>query len=77
MFRPDRSPERAVTRLGWRLRIFATGAVLAGVGIYLNQSWPIWVAIAVLLGGMAMRFLPSGREERDPPSDPEEEVPEE
>jgi hypothetical protein len=69
MLRPDRSPGRPVTRFGWRLRLFATGAVLAGVGLYFDWRWPIWAAIAVLLAGMAVRFLPSQDDESGPPSE--------
>jgi hypothetical protein len=69
IFRPDRSSGRPVTLLGWRLRIFAAGAVLAGVGVYLAQNWLVWAAIAVLAVGMLVRFLPSGDDEAAPRSD--------
>jgi hypothetical protein len=69
IFRPDRSADRPVTRLGWRLRIFAVGAVLAGLGVYLAQNWLVWAAITVLLVGMLVRFVPDGDDEAGPRSD--------
>jgi len=68
MFRPDRSADRGVELLGWRLRLFAVGAVLGCVGIYLDARWPIYAAIVALLAGMLIRFLPSGDDEEGPGS---------
>jgi hypothetical protein len=68
MFRPDRSSDRGVDLLGWRLRIFAVGAVLGCAGIYLDASWPIYAAIVVLVAGMLIRFVPTRDDEQDPGS---------
>ncbi len=57
----DRS-KRAGSFLEWRTAVFAVGATLALGGIYLDQRWLVGVAIAVLVGGMALRFLPGGEE---------------
>lgn len=55
----DRS-RRAGRYLEWKVRLFTLGAVLAVVGMALNQSWMTWAAIAVLVAGMMLRFLPDG-----------------
>lgn len=54
----DRDPDRSVRFLAWRVRIFGAGAILALVGIYYEATWMIWAAMAVLLAGLALRFLP-------------------
>lgn len=51
------------------MRIFTAGAVLAVVGMYLDERWMTGAAILVLLGGFFLRFLPV------PGPDPEDEVP--
>lgn len=66
MFRPNRSPDRGVELLGWRMRLFAVGAVLGCAGIYLDASWPIFAAIVFLLAGMLIRFVPGEDAEEDP-----------
>lgn len=55
----DRS-RRAGRYLEWKVRLFTLGAVLAVVGMALNQSWMTWAAIGVLVVGMLLRFLPDG-----------------
>ena len=65
MFRPDRSSARGVERLGWRLRLFAVGAVLGCAGIYLDASWPIYAAIVFLVAGMLVRFVPARDDEEE------------
>lgn len=37
---------------------FTVGAALALAGIYFESEWLIWAAIAALLVGFAVRFLP-------------------
>lgn len=51
----DRS-RRADHRLEWKVRAFTVAAVLGVGGIYFEQRWMTGVAIAVLLGGMFVRF---------------------
>lgn len=58
VFRPDRSPDRPVRHLEWRLRLFGVAAILALVGMYFGESWVIWVAMGVLVAGLLVRFLP-------------------
>lgn len=53
---------RAGRYLEWKVRLFTLGAVLAVVGMALNQSWMTWGAIGVLVAGMMLRFLPGGVE---------------
>jgi hypothetical protein len=57
----DRS-RRAGRFLEWKVRLFTLGAVLAVVGMATNQGWMTWLAIAVLVAGMMLRFLPGGVE---------------
>jgi hypothetical protein len=63
MIRPDRSSEREIKHLEWRVRIFSIGAVIAVFGLYYDNVWVIWAALAVLLTGFLVRFLPTGGEE--------------
>ena len=72
----DRS-RKAGRYLEWKVRLFTLGAVLAVVGMAVNQRWMTWVAIVFLLAGLVLRFLPDGsermnegdtQEEGDPPS---------
>lgn len=57
MFGLDRS-RTAGRYLEWKVRIFTVGAVLAMVGMYLEEPWMTGLAIVVLLGGFVLRFLP-------------------
>lgn len=63
IFRPDRSPERPVKHLGWRLYLFGAAAVLAGLGIHFDIGWLVWGAIVLLVAGLLIRFLPEADEE--------------
>lgn len=58
MFRPDRSRNRPVEHLEWRVRLLGAGAILAVVGMYFDEAWLIWVAIGILVVGLLMRFVP-------------------
>lgn len=62
--RPSRDADRPVRHLTWRVRLFAAGAALALAGMYLRMDWLINVALAVLLLGFGLRFLPE-RDEDD------------
>jgi Flp pilus assembly protein TadB len=44
--------------LDWKVRIFFAGALIAFIGMILNSSLLVVVAIAVLLVGVFLRFLP-------------------
>ena len=52
--------------LDWKLRLFVLGASLATVGIGLEASWLVSLAILVLIAGASLRFLP-GAGKGDPP----------
>ena len=70
----DRS-RRAGRYLEWKVRLFTLGAVLAVVGMAMNQSWMTWTAIGVLVAGMMLRFLPGGKvvePEDDAEAEPDE-----
>lgn len=64
MFFLTRSRKRSLKHLEWRVRSFGAGALLALLGIYLQASWLIYTAVAVLIAGVALRFL-----EGSPPDD--------
>ena len=59
----DHSPDRPVRHLKWRLRLLSLGGVCAVAGLYLGSRAVIWVAIAILIAGFLLRFLP-GPDER-------------
>ena len=44
------------------MRLFSVAAVLALGGIYLDERWLTGIAIAVLAGGLGLRFLPGADE---------------
>lgn len=44
-------------RLGAKIALFTVGAVLAVVGMLLENDWVIAVAAAILLAGIALRFV--------------------
>ena len=62
----DRKP-RSRRFLVWKTRIFAVAAVIALVGMYLNNPYVTGAALVLLLVGVALRFVP---ERRSSPSDP-------
>lgn len=62
MFRPDRSPDRPVKHLEWRLRLFGAAAILAGFGMYFDQGWLIWSSMVVLVVGLLLRLAPEADE---------------
>jgi hypothetical protein len=59
----DRSRERPVRHLEWRIRLFGVGAILGVAGIATATSWLVNVAIGVLALGVLLRFLP-GRDDQ-------------
>lgn len=46
--------------LEWKVWLFSVAAGIAMVGIYLEQRWMTGLALALLSGGLLLRFL-SGR----------------
>jgi len=52
---------RAGRFLEWKVRVFATGAVLGLAGIFLDEEWMRISAIVVLAAGMLLRFLPGAK----------------
>ena len=58
-FRPDRR-RRGDRFLEWKIAIFSVAAVVGLAGIYLDERWLTGAAIALLAGGMSLRFLPGG-----------------
>jgi uncharacterized membrane protein YccC len=59
--------KRADRYLEWKVRLFVVAAVFALAGIYTENRWLTGVAIALLLAGFLLRFLPSDTEEQDAP----------
>jgi len=49
---------RAGRYLEWKVRLFSVAAILALAGIYTDSRWITGVAIALLLAGFLLRFLP-------------------
>lgn len=53
------------SHLGWKIRLFAAGAVLGVAGMYLEDTWLTGGGIAVLLAGVLLRFVPGGDRSRE------------
>ena len=47
--------------LEWKVRLFSVAAGIALVGIYLDERWMTGLALALLAGGLLLRFLPGSR----------------
>jgi hypothetical protein len=60
----DRKP-RSRRFLVWKTRIFAVAAVIALVGMYLNNPYVTGAALVLLLVGVALRFVPEPKVSRD------------
>lgn len=45
--------------LAWKVRTFWLGAALGLLGIWLESPWLVGPAVAVLLAGVLLRFLPA------------------
>jgi len=58
--------KRADRYLEWKVRLFSVAAVFALAGIYTENRWLTGVAIALLLAGFVLRFLPDDAKEQDP-----------
>ena len=64
MFFADRRRRGPDRFFPWKVALFVSAAVLVFFGIRLERDWIIWLAIAVLLSAMALRFAPTrGRRE--------------
>lgn len=61
--REKRGPDRFLTA---KIAIFLSGAAIAAVGIMTGKNWLIYVAIGVLIVGVALRFF--DRKGSPPPS---------
>jgi len=59
-FRTGRRRGRDDRFLVWKVRIFSAAAVVALAGIYLDERWLTGTALALLVSGMLLRFLPGG-----------------
>lgn len=57
----DRRP-RSNHWLVWKIRIFVVAAVVAIVGMYLNNPYVTGAALVLLFVGMLLRFLPAPKE---------------
>ena len=49
--------------LAWKIRLFFLGAVFALVGIAVDLSWLIGCAVAALMAGLGLRFLPDKKKD--------------
>jgi hypothetical protein len=59
--RPSARPDTRL--LEWKVGLFASGAVLALAGMYLDLRWMVGLAIGVLVAGFALRFTPRPNED--------------
>jgi len=57
--------KRADRSLEWKVRLFSFFNDTATTEIYTENRWLTDVAIALLLGGFLLRFLPGDTEEQD------------
>jgi hypothetical protein len=57
--------KRADRYLEWKVRLFSVAAVFALAGIYTENRWLTGTAIALLLAGFLLRFLPDHTSEPD------------
>lgn len=51
--------------LEWKVRLFLLGAALAMAGVGLDSTLLTTLAIVVLVAGVALRFLPTGKKTDD------------
>jgi hypothetical protein len=51
---------RAGRYLEWKIGLFSIAAAITMVGIYLDERWMTGFALALLIAGMLLRFLPGG-----------------
>jgi hypothetical protein len=59
LFVANRS-QRAGRHLEWKVRLFTIAAMLALIGIYLDERWMTIAALGVLAAGILLRFAPDG-----------------
>jgi hypothetical protein len=60
----DRRP-RSTKYLAWKIRIFAVAAVVAVVGMSLDNPYVTGVALVLLFVGMLLRLLPDRGDQND------------
>jgi len=61
--------QRASRHLEWKVRIFIVAAVLALVGIYLEERWLTGSAIVILFAGLGLRFVSDQGDRAEDPRD--------
>jgi multisubunit Na+/H+ antiporter MnhF subunit len=71
-FRPDRSRRGEDRLLGQKMLVFVLGAVIALAGLATERDWLVYVALLLLLLGLAMRFVGRHRPEDEPPLEDDE-----
>lgn len=68
----NRSSDRPVRHLEWRVRLFGVAAILAIAGIGAEIGWLVNLAIVVLAGTMLLGWVGRARAERGAPEDDED-----
>jgi hypothetical protein len=68
----DRGRKGDDPRLGWKVRLFLIGAVVALLGMARGSSWLVLGGMLILLVGASLRFLPGGRVAEPPPESEED-----
>ena len=61
---------RSTRYLAWKIRIFAVAAVIAVVGMALENPYVTGVALVLLIIGMLLRLLPEPKGPQGPPAGP-------
>jgi Na+-transporting methylmalonyl-CoA/oxaloacetate decarboxylase gamma subunit len=70
----DRGKDGSDKYLEWKVRFFLLGAALAMAGVGLDSSVLVILAIALLVAGAALRFLPTREAAEDSAEDAAEET---
>jgi hypothetical protein len=61
---------RSTRYLAWKLRVFGVAAVVAVVGMALDNPYVTGAALVLLFVGMLLRFLPEPKGPEGPPQNP-------
>ena len=70
LFRISRKQRGPDPFLAAKVAIFCIGVVVAFLGMKLNKSWIISIAIGILLVGFILRFFPREKNDKDDPDTP-------
>ena len=63
MIFPRRERKGKDPHLVWKIRLFFLGSAFALVGIAADLGWLVGFAVAALMAGMGLRFLPDTKKD--------------